>query len=184
MPDLFPEKRERLLAGLAGDVLEIGGGNGYSLVHYPPGIRLVFTEPGPIALSEASARVARPVRTDFALAGLPKLPFDASSFDAAVVMRVLCSVDRPGEALAEVRRVLRPGGRLVFMEHVRSPKRFYGLAQDVVARPWRMYWKCWANRDAPRLFEQAGFAVEWVERFDHGPWPVRPRVFGVARLAN
>lgn len=182
-PDRFAAKRAQLLGALRGRVLEVGGGSGPSLEHYEPAVRLVFTEPGLLDLEAAQSRETRPDSADFAQALLPALPFAGASFDAVVVMRVLCSVPDLAEAVAELRRVLRPGGTLVFMEHVRSPNRVLGLGQRVIARPWRRYWGCWPHRDVVGALGEAGFSVEWLDRFQWGPPPVRPRVYGVARLA-
>ncbi len=180
--DIFAEKRSRLLREAGGDVLEVGGGTGLSLAHYPTGVRLTFTEPGPLALAEAVGSLEAPPGTAFMLGGLPLLPFADRSFDVVVVFRVLCSVPEPAAALAEVRRVLRPGGKVLFMEHSRSPRFFYGLWQDLIARPWHLYWRCWANRDVPRLLRRAGFEIDRMQWFGFGPPPVHPRVYGIARL--
>ena len=181
-PDKFAARRARLLGALRGRVLEVGGGSGPSLEHYDCSIDLVFTEPGVLDLEAAVARPVVPAGAQFAQALLPNLPFGDVSFDAVVVMRVLCSVPDLAPAIDELRRVLRPGGTLVFMEHVRSPNRLLGLGQRVIARPWRSYWGCWPDRDVARALHEAGFVIEWLDRFEWGPPPVRPRMFGVARL--
>jgi SAM-dependent methyltransferase len=181
-PDRFAAMRARLLSRVAGDVLEIGGGTGPSLEYYPGSVRLAFTEPDAGVLEEAAARNETPADTTFARAALPDLPFSDAVFDAVVEMRVLCSVGDAARAIDEIRRVLRPGGTLVFMEHGRSANPVWGLGQDLIAMPWRWYWGCWPNRDTPKLLKRAGFAIEWLERFGWGPPPVRPRVYGIARL--
>src|SRR6266566_1486326 len=119
--------RERLLAGASGDVLEIGGGTGANLSCYGPAVgSLTITEPQPPMLRrlEHSVRTHRvgQHRPDAKVLRAPAedLPFDDDSFDVAVSTLVLCGVDDQPRALRELRRVLRPGGRLLFIEHVRS----------------------------------------------------------------
>ena len=180
--DRFAAKRARLLSTLHGDVLEIGGGNGHSLKHYPRDVRLAFSEPDRETLEHAAGRETAPPNTTFLRLVLPHLPFPDRQFDAVVEMRVLCSVPDLDEAIAEIRRVLKPGATLIFMEHGRSPNLAWALVQHVIARPWRRYWGCWPHRDAPAALRKAGFTVEWLERFGYGPPPVRPRVYGMARL--
>jgi ubiquinone/menaquinone biosynthesis C-methylase UbiE len=119
--------RERLLAGAHGDVLEIGGGTGLNLTCYGPAVgSLTITEPQPPMLRrlETRARAAgvrehRPVATVLR-APAEDLPFDDQAFDVAVSTLVLCGVDDQPRALRELRRVLRPGGELLFIEHVRA----------------------------------------------------------------
>ena len=116
------ERRERLLAPVSGRVLEIGGGTGANLPFYGAGVQeLVITEPEePMArrLERKLPDYSRPVRVVRAPA--EQLPFEDESFDFVVATLVLCTVDDPARALGEARRVLKPGGRLLFLEHVRS----------------------------------------------------------------
>ena len=130
--------RERLLAGASGDVLEIGGGTGANLPCYGPAVKsLTITEPEPPMLRRlerkvrgtSSRRAATVLR-----APAEDLPFDDDSFDVAVSTLVLCGVDDQPRALRELRRVLRPGGRLLFIEHVRSDDPGTARLQD------RMNW--------------------------------------------
>ena len=117
----FAEYRRKALAHAQGRVLEIGGGTGFNLPHYPSDIEeLVVTEPAPGMLERARRRAATsalPVTVRQASA--EALPFDDASFDTVVSTLVLCSVDDVDRALAEIHRVLRPGGQLIFVEHVR-----------------------------------------------------------------
>ena len=115
-------QRERLLAQATGRTIEIGAGTGLNLAHYPASVtRLVLTEPDPHMGRRLRRRVAaaRP-DAEVVAADAEHLPFPDDSFDTAVVTFVLCSVPDPGAALTEIARVLRPGGRLLFAEHVRS----------------------------------------------------------------
>jgi ubiquinone/menaquinone biosynthesis C-methylase UbiE len=183
------EHRRRLLAGLHGRVVEVGAGSGVSFAYYPATVdEVVAVEPEPhlraLAL-EAAARAPVPVRVVDGLAD--DLPFDDATMDAAVVAGVLCSVPDQARALAELRRVLRPGGELRFHEHVaaRAP-RLAWLQRVLDATVWpRMNGGCQLTRDTQAAVVAAGFAVEWLERFSFRPTlvatPLAPRILGSAR---
>ncbi|WP_138758952.1 class I SAM-dependent methyltransferase [Modestobacter altitudinis] len=123
--------RERVCAGLSGDVLEIGFGSGLNLPHLPPAVTGVWAvEPSATAVRlSAPRRDASPVRVEVAGDDAQALPFPDHRFDAALCTWVLCSVPDRRRALAEVARVLRPGGRLHFVEH--------GLAPDPQVVRWQ-----------------------------------------------
>lgn len=133
---------------------------------------------------EAVSRSGRAIRVIDALAD--RLPFEDSSFDAAVVAQVLCSVPDQAAALAELRRVIKPGGELRFYEHVlaREPRhaRFQRLAGHLTPH---LAGGCHPDRDTGRAIEEAGFAIESCRRFDFRPslldYPVAPRILGAAR---
>ena len=128
------ELRIRLLSGLGGRVVEVGAGNGMNFPHYPPQVReVVAVEPEDRlrALGERAAAPA-PVPITVVRGHAGALPYDAESFDAAVVSLVLCSVPDQAAVLAEVRRVLKPGGELRFFEHVRSANPVRGVVQDLI----------------------------------------------------
>lgn len=164
--------RDRALAGLAGRVIEVGAGNGLNFAHYPRTVtEVVAVEPEDHlrALAErAGANAPVPVRVVAGHAGA--LPAEDGEFDAAVASLVLCSVTDVPVALAEIRRVLRPGGELRFFGHVRSANRLVGLLQDVLTPLWsRAGGGCHLNRDTGEAIRAAGFQVDSSERFSYAP---------------
>ncbi|WP_432922822.1 class I SAM-dependent methyltransferase [Microbispora sp. CA-135349] len=162
-------KREALVAGLSGRVIEIGAGNGLNFAHYPPsvsGVLAVEPEPRLRATGRRAARAARvPVEVVGGLAD--RLPAADGEFDAAVVSFVLCSLPDPAAGLREIRRVLAPGGRLRFLEHVRAGPAGWARAQDLLdATVWpSLTGGCHTGRDSVAAVEAAGFTVESLERF-------------------
>jgi SAM-dependent methyltransferase len=182
------ELRRELLDGLSGRVLEVGAGSGVNFPHYPATVdELVAVEPEPYLrgrATEAGAAAPVEVRVIGGLAG--ELPFEEASFDAAVVTGVLCSVPDEHAALADLRRVLRPGGELRFYEHVRGRHAARARWQDAVDHVWpRLMGGCHPNRDTLAAIEQAGFELERCRGFHFPPaaraFPVAPRILGVAR---
>jgi SAM-dependent methyltransferase len=167
------DHRQSLLAAASGRVLEIGAGTGLNLPHYPEGIDLVLTEPeAPMA-----RRAGRPVVP----ASAEELPFEDASFDTAVSTLVLCTVSDPARAIAELRRVLRPGGRLLFIEHVRGEGRL-ARWQDRLEGPWRRIGNgCHANRDTLSALRAGGFEVDARRDTWHRmPRLIRPLALGTA----
>ena len=171
--------RRRLVEGLAGRVVEVGVGNGRNFVHYPPDVtEVVAIEPEPTlrALAEDAA-AAVPVRV---LDGVAEdLPFADGELDAAVVSLVLCSVPDQGQALAEIRRVLRPGGELRFYEHVipqRHPKRGLFRAADATGLWPKLAAGCHLARDTAAAIAAAGFEIERCERIEFRSAAVEPRL--------
>jgi len=180
------DRRAQVVAGARGRVLEIGAGTGHNLRHYPQeGIdELVLTEPEPPMARRLEDRVAGAARDVQVLrAGAEQLPFADASFDTVVGTLVLCTVGDPQRALAEVHRVLAPGGRLLFLEHVRNAEPGRARWQDRITPVWRHIGHgCHPNRDTPRLIGEAGFEVTEFEEghFPKGPSIVQPLVSGVA----
>ena len=171
------------LAGAArGRVLDVGSGTGANFTYYPPEAEVVGIEPDPHMLRRAQARADRLKRQIKLLAdGAEQLPFPDGSFDVAVVTLVLCTVPDVDRALGELRRVLRPGGQLRFLEHVRARTAGWQRFQDIMTPLWkRIGAGCHPNRDTVGVIERAGFRVEELQRYAHGPYPVRPFVRGVA----
>lgn len=183
--DGLAARRNALLSQAQGSVLEIGAGTGLGLEHYTQKVkRLVLTEPSePMArrLRERSGRIWPTAEVELAKA--ERLPFGDASFDCVVATLVLCTVPDPSAVLSEARRVLKPAGRLLFLEHVRSANPSQAKWQDRLERPWRLFGNgCRCNRDTERSIEQAGFAIEEIERGElpHSPPIVRPLVAGIA----
>jgi ubiquinone/menaquinone biosynthesis C-methylase UbiE len=179
------ELRQKLLAPAEGRVLEVGAGTGFNLPHYPPGVtELVVTDRLDGMLKRAKKRAAT-VGREIVTARTPgeKLPYADDSFDTVVASFVLCSVDEQDPVLAEMQRVLKPGGRYLFTEHVRSDDPKLARKQDRYAGLWKaVCFGCHCNRDTlPRI--QAAFDVEDVEHgelADGSPKIVRPFVLGHA----
>jgi len=180
------DRRETLLAGASGDVIEIGGGTGANLAYYPSTIRsLTVTEPDPsmVRRLEEHARSTRP-GTTVLRAPAEDLPFDDASFDTAVSTLVLCGVDDQPRALRELRRVVRPGGRLVFVEHVRADDPKLARLQDRMHRlNVRVGHGCHCNRPTLDTIRSAGFEVTQLHRdtIPYGPPWIRPLIVGVAQ---
>ena len=181
--------RRALVQGLSGRVIEIGAGNGRNFSLYPSTVtEVVAVEPEPYMRGKAkqaatSARV--PIKVVEGVA--EQLPAETASFDAAVVSLVLCSVPDQALALAEVRRVLLPGGELRFYEHVVSSRAGLARAQALVDR---LFWPrvgggCHASRDTTAAIRNAGFDIEKCRRLSVKPCfaavIVAPHILGAAR---
>jgi ubiquinone/menaquinone biosynthesis C-methylase UbiE len=179
--------RDRALAGLAGRVVEVGAGNGMNFSHYPNTVtEVVAVEPedhlrGLAERAAAGAPVPVRVLAGHALA----LPVEDGGFDAAVASLVLCSISDTSAALAEIRRVLKPGGELRFFEHVRSEKPWFGLLQDAFTPiQSRAAGGCHPNRDTAAAIRAAGFDIEELDRVYYAPLRFYPRhahILGRAR---
>lgn len=180
--------RHRVAGGATGRVLEIGVGTGRNLPLYRSAAEVVGVEPDPGMLqrAEAAARSA-PVPIGLVEALAEDLPLPDESFDTVVASYVLCTVSQPGRALSEVRRVLRPGGTLRFMEHVRSPEPRLARWQDRLELPWAWVFRGdHPNRDTVATIRAAGLEVVEVDAFDFEvmPPPVRPHAIGVAERSR
>lgn len=177
-------RREALLAGVPGDVLEVGAGTGLNLSIYGPEVAsLTLTEPEPPMLKRLRKRAADVAPTATVLrAPAEDLPFDDNTFDVVVSTLVLCGVSDQPRALREIHRVLRPGGELRFVEHVRSDDAKLARKQDRLNGINRLIVGCDCNRSTLESIGKAGFQVTQVE---HGSLPeapafCRPLVAGTA----
>lgn len=176
--------REGLLAGVSGDVLEIGSGTGANLSLYQPDlVSLTVTEPYPPMLRRLERKVAEYAPTAKVLrAPAEDLPFEDNTFDVAVSTLVLCGVDDQPRAVRELRRVLRPGGQLLFIEHLRSDDPATARLQDRLNWLNRLVVCCNCNRPTLSTIREAGFAITQVEHtvLPKAPKFARPCVVGSA----
>jgi ubiquinone/menaquinone biosynthesis C-methylase UbiE len=176
--------REALLAGAAGDVLEIGSGTGGNLPFYGPAVTsLTMTEPQPPMLRRLQHKASGHTQ-DVTILRAPAedLPFDNGSFDVAVSTLVLCGVDDQPRALRELRRVLRPDGQLLFIEHVRSGDPGQARLQDRMNWLNRLVVCCDCNRPTLDSIREAGFTLGQVKHttLPSAPKFVSPTIMGAA----
>lgn len=173
------EIRREIAGGVEGKVLEIGCGTGASFPYYGQGVeQLVATEPDPYMMARAREKAqALGLAVDLQPAAAETLPFPDGAFDAVVSALVLCSVRDPARALAEVRRVLKPGGQFRFYEHVRYGHPIGALCQDLVTPLWRWFGAgCHPNRDIEGLIRSSGFNIVQLQHLAPFP-PIPPLVF-------
>jgi ubiquinone/menaquinone biosynthesis C-methylase UbiE len=180
--------RRTLLEHLSGRVIEIGAGNGMNFPHYPATVtEVIAVEPEPY-LRHIAERTAANTRVPITVVdGLAEaLPAEDAGYDAAVASLVLCSVREPQRALAEIHRVLRPGGRLRFFEHVQATtpvRRRIQRALDATIHPL-LVGGCHCSRDTATTIEQAGFVTERLDHLSTAetqlPFPAAPQILGTA----
>ena len=183
------EHRRRLLAGLRGSVIEVGAGNGLNFAHYPAevtGVLAVEPEDTMRGLAERAAAAA-PVPVRVVAGHAETLPAADGGFDNAVASLILCSVPDLGRALAELRRVLVPGGELRYYEHVRSDRPHIAAVEDIITPLWsRVAGGCHPNRDTATAIKAAGFTIDNHQRLGssapvRAPWLTH--ILGTARRA-
>jgi len=179
------ERRRRLLRQARGRVLEIGAGTGLNLAHYPGDLdELLLSEPLDPMARRLESRLRRSgVRGTVLRAGAEALPAATDSIDTVVSTMVLCTVADPEAALDEIRRVLRPHGRLLFCEHVRSDADRLSRWQERLAGPWAAFADgCRCNQETLELIERT-LHIERLEREEWRGMPglVRPLIVGHAR---
>ena len=182
------EHRRRLLAGLQGRVVELGAGSGANFAHYPSSVsEVVAVEPESYLRERARIAASNALPSVAVERGdAERLPGEAGGFDAGVVALVLCTVPDQQRALAELFRVIRPGGELRFYEHVLSDSAIEARVQRIAdATLWpRIAGGCHLARDTLSAIERAGFLVESCERFSFRPaafLPPDPHIVGIAR---
>ena len=174
----------RYVAGRArGHVLEVGAGTGANLCHYHASVQLTVSDPNPHMLRRLREKAERlGLSPTVVETGLDRLPFADHSFDTVVSTLVFCSVSNPEAALAEVSRVLVPGGEFRFLEHVRAGSTAWAALQDAAAPIWSAVADgCHPNRSTLSAIQHCGLDVIQLRPFQAGPYPVRPWIAGVAR---
>ncbi|MCB1679648.1 MAG: class I SAM-dependent methyltransferase [Halioglobus sp.] len=170
------DEREQLVGRAAGRVLEVGVGNGANLPFYPDAAReVVALEPCATVLARAQKRLGKQARQQpgidlaryaFVRGGAEQMDFEDDSFDTAVACLVFCTIPAAQRAASEVFRVLKPGGKLLFLEHVRCPPGTMQRVQNAINPAWKVFaCGCHLNRDTEALFSDAGFAYNRIERY-------------------
>ncbi len=188
---IFGAHRRRLLGAARGRVLDVGAGTGANLAHYPweQVSELVLLDPAP-GMLERARRKASQLGLDVQLleGRAEELPFADEQFDTVVFTCSLCTIPDPDRAVREARRVLRPGGRLLVLEHVRAHEPGLATWQDRLTPLWRvLVGGCHPNRDTRATIEAVGFGFEAVEEFREMRLPVpivQPHLIGRARRAE
>lgn len=177
--------RRDLLGRARGRTVELGSGTGLNLRYYPDDlVELILTEPEAAMRARLARRLRRSrCRARVLDASAERLPFADESVETVVSTLVLCTVDAPDLALREIERVLRPGGRLLFLEHVRSESPRLASWQDRLAGPWRRFAQgCHCNRATLELIRACGLELGDVQEASWRGMPpiVRPLITGVA----
>jgi ubiquinone/menaquinone biosynthesis C-methylase UbiE len=179
------ERRRELLAGLSGELLDLGAGTGANLAHLPRSIRRVIAvEPDPAMVRRLHHRAAaHPSDIEVVAAEAEALPLPDNCVDIAVTTLVLCTVRDPQAAVSELHRVLRPGGRLVVIEHVVDPAPRRARWQRRLAPAWRVVARgCHLDRDTRTTLARGGFDVSEVDSWQLSRrGPTVPAISGVAR---
>lgn len=166
------DHRRRLLAGLVGSVIEVGVGNGLNFSHYPDTVsEVIAVEPEPYLRDRAKLAARHStVRISVVDGDAEHLPLEYTSVDAAVVSLVLCSVANQQASLAEIRRVLRPGGELRFYEHVLASEPRLARLQRLLEPIWtRIAGGCRLTRNTLDAIRIAGFVIDEYEQFHFQP---------------
>lgn len=180
------EMRRELLSEASGRTVDLGAGTGVNLDLYPEAVsELVMVEPDPHMIKQLRAKAAGRGGVEILEASAQALPFPDDSFDTAVFTLVLCTVPDPELALSEAARVLKPGGKLLFIEHVRADEAGLAGWQDRLEKPWRFLADgCHCNRDTVAMIEASPLKLERVEsgELPKAPPIVRPLVRGSATI--
>ncbi len=180
-------QRGNLLATATGRVLEIGAGTGLNLPHYPADVReLILTEPVPGMYKRLQGKAKRDPRATPVLASGDSLPVESASVDTVVSTFVLCTVPEVDPVLSEITRILKPGGRFLFCEHVRADTPRAARRQDRWSNAWAAFAQnCRCNRDTTTALQRHFHLNQLHQR----PWLgmpnlVRPLIIGEAVLPN
>jgi SAM-dependent methyltransferase len=181
--NLLADRKQALLSGVGGTVVELGPGTGTNFRYYPPGVHWIGIEPNPylhphLHRAGEEARLRVDIRQGYA----EQIDLADDSADVVVATAVLCSVTDQIQSLREIRRVLKPGGRFVFLEHVAARR---GTSLRRIQRVVQPFWGCIADgcnpvRDTGEVIAGAGFKSINVESFKLPLGPVAPHIAGVA----
>jgi ubiquinone/menaquinone biosynthesis C-methylase UbiE len=181
------EMRQEVLSRAEGRTIDLGAGTGVNFDLFPAAVsELVMVEPGEHMIKQLRAKVGDRAGLEIVQASAQELPFADDSFDTAVFTLVLCTVPDPAAALRETARVLKPGGKLLFIEHVRAEGTGLARWQDRVEKPWRFFADgCHCNRDTVATIEASPMRLDQVEQgaLPKAPPIIRPVVSGVAIAA-
>jgi len=162
-------RRRRLLDRVVGEVLEVGVGTGLNLAHYPEGVHVTGIDISPRMLARAHDRAeASPATVDLEVGDVEALPFDDDRFDTVTATCVFCSVTDPVQGLRELARTVRPGGRVLLLEHVRPRNRLLGALADLLSPLTRWLFGPAVNRRTERNIEAAGLEIISIQR--DGVW--------------
>lgn len=168
-----------------GEVLEVGMGSGLNLPFYGSQVRKVYAlDPSPELQSMARQRVAGPIKVEFLLQSAEEpLPLPDSSMDTVVITWTLCSIVNAPQALQQMRRALKPGGQMIFLEHGRAPDPGVMAWQDRLTPAWkRVTGGCHLNRKIDHLIISAGFQITELKMgYMPGPRPMTYTYQGFAR---
>ena len=183
---LFGDRKRRMIGTLSGHVVEIGAGAGANLKYYNTDVRLTVVEPNPFMRPHLLAEAERQNRSlDLLDQGTETIPLPDASVDAAVSTLVLCSVGDPARVLGEIARILKPGGRFVFIEHVAStPGSLRGRIQHAINPLWKIIGDgCHLTRDTESALRAASFAAVDCDYFHAGlsTWLLEPFLAGTAK---
>ena len=180
----YGERKRRIFGDVPPVIVELGPGSGANFRYYPRGTRVIAVEPNQMMHKRMHAQARRHgIEIDLRHVGAEGMEVDSESADLVVSTLVLCTVGDPEQALSEVKRVLKLGGRFAFLEHVAAaPGTRLRKVQEAIHRPWHWLGEgCNLNRDTASTLGRAGFRELELERFD-GPQstPFQPHISGVA----
>lgn len=178
------DRRREVLAAARGRTIDIGAGTGANLGLFPEGAEVVMAEPDPHMTKRLREKIAASgAEVELIEAGAESLPFEDDSFDTAVFTLVLCTVPDPQAALAEAARILKPGGQMLFLEHVRAQQPGTARWQDRLETPWRFFADgCHCNRDTVANIESSPLTLDELQRGElpKSPPITKPLIWGRA----
>tara|TARA_R110002050_G_scaffold286088_1_gene436148 strand:+ start:104062 stop:104679 length:618 start_codon:yes stop_codon:yes gene_type:complete len=168
---IFAHKRQHFLHSLSGRVLDVGSGTGANFPHFSNSALVTAVEPNHKMMEFAKAKLPFKAEINLVLGGIgaPSLSFPENHFDFIVSTLVLCTIPNPEQALELFKKWLKPGGKLILIEHIRSHNHLTGLAQDLVNPAWKLVADgCNLNRNTDKMVREAGFIVENENYFHVG----------------